>query len=103
MKLVYLRDIMKNQEVAEVMDWWHSMSQYELYLNGKYLYRLDLQQPYEDVNCFSTLTLAQDWLEILEGRQSAHCIEEFKENEQKQIEVLKTFIEQEKLQSIEPY
>ena len=103
MKLVYLRDIMQNQEVAEIMDWWHSMAQYEIYLNGKYLYRLDLQEPYEDMNCFSTLTLAEHWCQRLEDRQSSHLIDEFKENERKQIEALKTFIEQEKLQSIEPY
>lgn len=95
MTLVELKAIMKNQEVARIIDYWHFQAEYELHLSGMDLYRLDLQQPDKNAEHCSVLSLASEWLTVLEERQPLHTFEEAKEREQQEIECLRAFISQE--------
>ena len=103
MKCIDSRDVMKNQEVAWIIDFWNDSRDYVLFLHDGLFYRLNLDNPYEDLPCFNAVGLAEDLISFLEERQPVHRIESFKEEERKQIELLKAFVEQEKTQPTESY
>ena len=103
MKCIDSRDVMKNQEVAWIIDFWNDSRECILFLHDGLFYRLNLNQLYEDLPCFTSLTLAEELISFLEERQPSHRIESFKEEERHQIELLKAFVEQEKIQQTEFY
>lgn len=100
---LWLSDVMVNKEVAYILDEWNLKAGCWVYLKDGQLYFWDSQEPYEYMRRCSTLSLAMDWLEILENRQSVHTDKDALSREQKHIDILRTFVSQEERQVSEKY
>lgn len=90
---VKVRELISNQEVAAIIDDWHLDSGYELHLLHGHLYRLDLQQPGEGMECVTISDLVRDWMNTLDNRQSMHDdSDEVKAKERQELDVLQAYL-----------
>lgn len=90
---VTVSELISNQEVAVILDDWHLNGGYELHLLHGHLYRLDLQQLENGMECVTISDLVRDWMNTLDNRQSMHDdSDEVKAKERQELDVLQAYL-----------
>lgn len=92
MKIVF-KDYLDNEYAAMVLDTWYNKMDYEVYQFYGEFYRLDRQQLDDPMWHFTLEELVIDLIERLESRQTVHVLEDIRQSEYQEIQILKTYLD----------